>query len=168
MKASLEEMIHELSVPRVLQPYEDHLWTYYDGDEGVTCIAEVRLSGESREMEAEMQVMYDTPPEDGLPIKQIMQMKAVQDIPGQFSVKKCTVMDEDMVENGYNWGGRSCKFWRACIECLEREELPDFEYLRDTEMEDDGMYGDQLGDGGGRSPKVRAGNLLGMKKGSGF
>lgn len=168
MKAPLEEMLNELSVPRLLQPYEDHLWTFYAPEEGVTCMAEVRLSGEGRELEAEMQVMYDTPPEGGLPVKQIMILQAKQDVPGQFTVKTCSVMGDDMVENGYNWGGRSCKFWRACVEHFEREELPDFEYLKETEMEDDGMYGDQMGDGGGRNPKIRTGQLLGMKKSGGF
>lgn len=64
MRALVKDLMDSLGVGYILSAYETAPWSAYDDDEGLTCSAEVRMSSDADEMEAEIQFMYDEPTPD--------------------------------------------------------------------------------------------------------
>jgi len=76
------------------------------------------------------------------------------------------VNDKSYVNAFHDWETKGCDLFRSTIESLQMGIIPDFDDLIDSNMRDDSLYG-----GGGRrgrigrkSPNVKPGQLLGMKK----
>lgn len=63
MRVTLDKLLEKLAVDRVLLPYETQPWFFYDSDQGITCSAEVRMGPGGDDLEAEIQFLYDIPPE---------------------------------------------------------------------------------------------------------
>lgn len=169
MRKSLQEMMDALGVGYVLGPYETFPWSVYDEERGQTCSAEVRMDHEGLELECEVQLLHDTPPEDKGPLEQIMWMQALPHQQNQkWSVQQLRIKGEDFANDTYNWEEKGCNLFRAIVQAIQLDEIPDFDRLIDEEMRSKERFGDQVGSGGGKSPKIKPAQLMDMKKGQGF
>ena len=68
----------------------------------------------------------------------------------------------------FNWQGKSCNFFRAVVQELAMNTMPDIERLLEQELHNNDRAGDQNGQGGGRKPKVRGAQLMGIRRGGSF
>lgn len=162
MRVTLKQLLENLGVGHVMTGYETCPWSYYDAGKGMTCSAEVRMGPDADEVEAEIQMVYDEP-RNGSMIEQIMWMRAIPHAekwgPSQLRVKG--------IENHtaiYDWEGKCCKFFSACVQAINLEEIPDIEELIDREFRSRERMGDMRG-GGGKAPKVTASDLNVKKAG---
>lgn len=192
MRVALEELLEKLGVDRVLSPYETQPWFYHDSGKGISCSAEVRMGPDNEDLEAEIQFLFDDtyepPPEKPEETKssgdddedeegpkeprpspkypQVMLMRALPSGETEWSPKQLFVKGKDYTGKFYDWEGKGCEFFRACIESVQMSELPDIEMLIERELsDDDGFGGGKSGRIGRKSPKIKPGQLLGMKKG---
>lgn len=168
MKVSLQDLMDKLGVGYILGPYESCPWGHYDPDSGVNCNAEARMGMDSDEIEAEIQLMYDTPPEGKAPVEQVFYIKAVP-VSGSenWTVKTLLLQGKPLEEDIYNWEEKSCRFFKAVIEELQGGAIPDIEDLIDMIFHTNERFYDQYGGGGGKSPKVK-GDLSGGIKNKGM
>jgi hypothetical protein len=168
MRETVKELMERLGVGYVLGPYETCPWSYYDAEEGVTCSAEASMGGDSEVVEAEIQMMYDDPPEGKTHMEQVCQLRAEPLVEEKWTVTEFKIQGEDIDERIYNWEEKSCNFFAAVVQCLNLDELPDIEKLIELELSNE-RGADQRGGGGGRSQKMRkASQVLGVKKGGGM
>jgi len=166
MKVTRKELMEKLGVGRDLNPYEAAPWVHYDEDEGIHCSAEVRVEGDGDTAEAELQFMYDDPPEGSPSVEQICWIQAAVKMEQKFEVVKLLIKREDKAGAVYNWEEKSCNFFRACVREIKAGRLPDVDMLLDREMSEGGRTGDKWGDGSSKSPKINTTSL--MNKGQGF
>ena len=97
--------------------------------------------------------------------KQVLWMRADAAVQNQWGPKLLRVNDKNYVNEFHNWEGKGCDLFRSTIESLQMGEIPDFDDLIDENMQDDSMYGGgRRGRIGRKSPNVKPGQLLGMKK----
>lgn len=191
MRVELEELMEKLGINHVLSPYETMPWMHYDEAKGMTCSAEVRMGPTGEDIEAEIQLLRDDDAEDDeeddsgagsmeIPDpekstganevepggrKQVMWMRADAAAKNQWGPKQLRVNGKDYVNEFSGWEGKGCDFFRACAESLQMGEIPDFDDLIDENMQDDSMYGGgRRGRIGRKSPTIKPGQLLGMKK----
>ena len=192
MRIELEEMLEKLGVNYVLSPYETMPWVHYDENKGITCSAEVRMGPTGEDVEAEIQLLRDEDSEDDegegdsgvgsmeIPDpdkstganevepggrKQVMWMRADAAVQNQWGPKQMRINDKDFVNEFHDWEGKGCEFFKATVESLQMGEIPDFDELIDDKMKDDSFYGGgRRGRIGRKSPNIKPGQLLGMKK----
>jgi hypothetical protein len=167
MKISLDELMNKLEVGYVLGPYDAAPWSFYDTDQGCTCNAEVRMGSDGDEIEAEIQMMYDTPPEGKSPMEQICYIKCKKHSDESWAVTELLINGAPLEEDIYNWEEKSCNFFAAVVQHVKSETLPDIEDLIDEHFHSRERLNDQYGGGGSKSPKVKPADV-GMKKGGGF
>lgn len=174
MRDPIDKYLQRLGVEHVLAPYETRPWMFYDEVRGITCSAEVRMGPGHEDIEAEIQFVYDdgTEHEDAEGNKkyggivQIMRMRALPVATSEWSTTDLLVKGEDYKNKIYNWEEKGCNFFRACIQAVQMNELPDVEELIERELgDDDDFGGGRRGRIGRKSPKVKPAALLGMKKG---
>lgn len=192
MRVELEELLEKLGVNYVLSPYETMPWVHYDDIKGITCSAEVRMGPTAEDIEAEIQLLRDEDSEDedegesggvgSMEIpdetksqganevepggrKQVMWMRADAAVQNQWGPKQLRINDKNYVNEFHDWEGKGCEFFRSCIESLQMGEIPDFDELIDDKMQEDSLYGGgRRGRIGRKSPNIKPGQLLGMKK----
>jgi hypothetical protein len=178
MRVDVKKLLETLGVGHVLSPYETQPWLYYDPGKGITCSAEVRMGPSNDEIEAEIQFMRDeTDSTDGNAgetggalmlgpgTEQIMRMRATP-ADGFWTPREVWVKGESYVNKIYNWEEKGCNFFRACIDAVQMNELPNIEELIEKELSDDDEFGGgRRGRIGRKSPKIKPAQLLGMKKG---
>ena len=162
MKVSYKELMNKLGVGRELNPYETQPWLTYDEGKGITCEGEVRCNHDMSEVEAELQFMYDTPPEGKPPVEQIciLRVEKQKKLNGEYTVTAMFICGETYTNKFHDWETKSCNFFRACIREVKADRLPDIDDLLDKEMRDGGFYGSNQGDGSNKSPKINTANLL--------
>lgn len=189
MRVELQELLDALGVDRILSPYETQPWYHYDAEQGITCSAEVRMGPDSDDLEAEIQFVYDEPQEEiieteeeedsksgsssgGEPetrmitYKQIMLMRALPVRDDLWSPRMLFVKGKDFTNAFGDWDKKSCEFFKACIGALLMSEIPDVDELIEKELSDSDRWGGgRSGRIGRKSPNVKPGALLGMKKG---
>lgn len=169
MRIPLKQLMEKLGVSRVLSPYETHPWLHYDAEKGVTCSAEVRMGPRAEDVEAEIQLLKDNPGEDDKNggTEQIMRLRAEPVVTNEWSTKDLRVKGEDFNNRVHDWETKGCNFFRACIEAMQMNEMPDIDALIEKELGDDDFFGGGKKGGrvGRKSPKIKPGALLGMKKG---
>ena len=169
MRVSKKELMDKLGVGYELGPYETFPWSYYDPDSGCTCSAEVRMDPDGGELEAEVQMMYDTPPEGKPPMEQAFWIRSRPSaVSGEWEILDLKLQGAPPEKEIYNWQEKSCNFFHAVIQELQNDTIPDIEELIDRELHDRERMGDQRQGGGGKSPKIKTAQLTGMKKGGGF
>ena len=168
MRVDKKELMDKLGVGYDLGPYETHPWSCYDGETGQTCSAEVRMDPDGAELEAEIQMMYDEPPEGKLPMEQVFWIRSKPSASsGEWEVLDMKLRGAEPEEEIYNWQEKSCDFFSAVVQDLNNDKMPDIEeYIEMILMRKERM-GDQRQGGGGKSPKIKPGELAGMKKGGG-
>ncbi|HBR69539.1 MAG TPA: hypothetical protein DEA55_09215 [Rhodospirillaceae bacterium] len=174
MRIALDKLLEKLGVSRVLSPYETQPWVHYDAEKGITCSAEVRMGPNREDVEAEIQFLKDeedSGDDDGTQSgssggrQQIMLMRATPLTDGQWSPVSLYVKGKDYVGEIYDWEGKGCNFFRACIEAVSMSVLPDVDALIEKELSDDESWGGgRRGKIGRKSPSIKPGALLGMKK----
>lgn len=182
MRVELKEVMEKLGVDYVLSAYETRPWFLYDAERGITCSAEVRMGPGEEDVQAEIQFLHDEKEEtEGSSesgggssagsfdshgrLQQIMHMRIIPAREGKWVPVFLTINGESYVNEVYNWEEKGCNFFRSCIEAIQMNELPDIEKLIDTEMYDSGRAGGgRKGRVGRKSPKIKPGQLLGMKR----
>lgn len=166
MRDSLKELMDRLGVGYELSPYETFPVSAMSGN--TTCSAEVRMNPDGNEIEAEIQILLEEPEPGKKPVDQVLWMKATPHIQSKWSVMQLRIKGENWVGKVYNWEEKCCNFFRAVTSELTLGNLPDIDALLEREMKEKERFGDQRGGGSGKSPKIRPGQLLDMKKGQGF
>jgi hypothetical protein len=63
MRLPLDKFLEKLSVGHTLTAYETHPWFIYDETQGINASAEVRMGPGGDDLEAEIQFLYDNPPQ---------------------------------------------------------------------------------------------------------
>jgi len=175
MRLELVKLLEKLGVSHKLSPYETHPWLVYDEEKRVTCSAEVRMGPSGEDIEAEIQLLHDEKEEDeggeeegtvsSSGREQILWMRCEPIIQDQWTVKLLRIKDKDYVNEFHDWEAKGCEFFLSCVESLQMGELPDFDSLIEDKMKDDSMWGGgRRGKIGRKSPKVKPGALMGMKK----
>lgn len=166
MRLGLNDFLQKLGVNYAMGAYETCPWSASDAEQGKTCSAEVRMNSDTTEIEAELQIFYDTPEAGKPPIEQILWLKA---IPHQnlWEVHELRIKREDWRGKMYGWEDKCCNFFRACIMELEQGRMPDIDALLEKEMKDNERFGGGRG-GGGKSPKIKPAQLLQMKQSNGM
>jgi len=97
--------------------------------------------------------------------KQVLWMRADAAVQDQWGPKLLRINDKSYVNEFHDWETKGCDFFRATIESLQMGEIPDFDDLIDDKMKDDSLYGGgRRGRIGRKSPNIKPGQLLGMKK----
>lgn len=169
MRVTLKDLMDRLAVGYVLGPYETFPWSHYDPEKGQTCSAEVRMGPDSDEVEAEIQLMHDTPPPGKGTMEQVLHIRcAPGGADGMWEVLAMRLKGEPPTEDMYNWQEKSCNFFSAVVQALSAETLPDIDALIEDIFHNYERFHDQYGGGGGKSPKIRPNQLLDIKKGRGF
>lgn len=195
MRLPLDKFMEKLGLGRVLHPYETQPWFLYDEAQGITCSAEIRMGPRGDDIEAEIQFLYDTPPDDeeeddgsqsgaqgGLPPEpdpmpkkyggmmgegrqQVLWMRAEPMIAGEWGPKLLRIKGKDFVNAFHNWDEKGCDFFAACVQSIMMDQLPNLDILLDEHMSDEDSWGGgRRGRAGRKSPKVKPGALMGMKK----
>ncbi len=191
MRIALDKLMERLGVDRVLSPYETQPWFLYEENQGITCSAEVRMGPGAADLETEIQFLYDNPPEEepeeedsgaqdggedeGMPKppkiriingrEQVMIMRVLPSVDGTWSSISLFVRGEDFKNKFHEWDLKGCDFFRSAIEAIQMGELPNIEQLIESQLSDpDDWGGGRRGRVGRKSPKVKPGALMGMKK----
>jgi hypothetical protein len=167
MNVTAQELMDLIGVGYILGAYETAPWSCYEEERSITCNAEIRMNGDSNEVNAEIQLIYDDPPEGKMPMEQICLLSAKASSDGKWTVKHFLLFGEPLEDDIYNWEEKTCKFFGAAINELQQNTIPDFEELAEEYIHSKERLNDQYGGGGGKSPKVKPGALSGMKKGGG-
>ncbi len=165
MRASYKELMDLLGVSYPMSPCEICPWSHYDPARGENCSAEVRVGFDGEEVEAEIQIMFDEP-RDGRTIDQILYLRATPR-DEKWSVNLLRINGEDKKEAVYDWESKSCRFFAACAQEIAIGKIPDFQSLLEQEFHDNERMGGG-GRGGRKAPKMKADQVMGMKKGGSF
>lgn len=166
MRVTLKEMMDKLAVGYILSAYETCPWSVYDSEKGITCSAEVRMDGEAKELEAELQIMYDTPPAGKPSVEPVfwMSCKPVNAELWETKAIKVRGVDESEI---FGWGDKGAAFFVACVTELKMDKLPEIDELIENIIHAKERGAGGRG-GGSKSPKIKPQALLNMKGGRGF
>lgn len=165
MQVNINELMDKLGVGRVLAPYETQPWSFCDSEKGQTCSAEVRMGLDGDEIEAEAQMMYDTPPAGKPPMEQICFIRAKPSGEGGWDSVLFRFRGETYGDDKYNWQEKGCIFFSLLVQSLQMNEMPDVDALLEEAFRGRDRGADQRGSGGGKSPKIKPGALMNIKKG---
>jgi len=164
MRLTSRELMDRLGVPNVLTPYETYPFTVYDAAQGLTCSAEVRMGMEDNEIECEIQLVHDTPPAGKSSMELVIWFQLKHSGTTEWDAKDARMKGEPIDRTLYNWEEKCCNFFGAVVRFLKMDQIPDIDELIDDEFHSRERFGGG-GAGGGKSPKIKPGQLLGMKKG---
>lgn len=173
MRLPLNKFLEKLGVDHTLSPYETQPWFLFDEARKITCSAEVRMGPGGEDIEAEIQILHEEKDEESGESgegsaggrEQILWMRAVPVIPGEWTPKLLRIKGKDYVNAFHDWEGKGCDFFLACVGALQMGEIPDIDALIEDKMQDDSFGGSgRMGRVGRKSPKVKTAQLLGMKK----
>mgnify|MGYP006284780381 CR=1 FL=1 len=167
MKVNLKQLMEHLGVAYVLGSYQADMHQHYDEENALTCSAEARMGPEQTELECEIQIFHDIPPEGKPPVEQIMAMKARPKQDGNWSPFLLLVKGEDITDKFGGWAEGACAFYNAATMHLKREEMPDLDALIDEHLQGEGGKAGRGRRGGGRkNPKFKPPqNTMNMKQG---
>lgn len=168
MNLTFRALMDKLGVPHEISAYETYPFNVYDPTAGTTCSAEVRMGPDPHEIEVEVQLMYDTPPEGKAPMEQILWFSVKPQLSNEWQTKDARLKGQPIDPAIYNWEEKCCDFFGALSRFLKMDQVPDLDDLIDEHFYGRERFHDQHGGGGGKSPKIKPGALLGMKKGQGF
>jgi len=169
MKVNYRNLMNKLGVGRPLNVYETQPWLMYDDEKALTCEGEVRCNHDQSEIEAEIQFIYDTPPEGSFPVERICLIRCEKrpSLNDDYAVVSTIIRDKEWKGEFYDWEGKSCNFFRACISEIRANKVPDIDAILAREMKESGRYKKGQGDGSNKSPKINASQLMYDRKGIG-
>ncbi len=168
MRASLKELMDKLGVGYELSLYETCPWSAYDANNGVTAMAEVRMNNEGNEVEAEIQFLYDNTEDGKPPVEQMVWIFCKPIVNGLWSPTIFQIKKKDETVELYDWETKCCNFFRACIQEIKMDVVPDIDEIAERELGGDERFRDARRGGGSKAPKIKPQALLGMKNGRGF
>lgn len=160
MRLLVREVLEKLGVSKMLAPYETMPWQYYDEDEGICAMAEIRMSHDQSQVEGEIQFIHDTPPEGKAAVEQILWLKAAPVALDKWSLTDLYIRRENYDNKVYNWEEKGCNFFRACVREIKAGRLPDVDLLISRELSSGSVWGDKTGETSNRQPKIRTEKLL--------
>jgi len=163
-RVKLSELMDKIGVGYVLGPYQTAPWSVYDSATGTTCSAEVRMGPDNDEIEAEAQLMYETPPAGKKGMEQACYIRATPASEGLWEVSTLRIRGLPFGQDIMGWQEKACDFFSLLIAALQADEVPDIDALLEQAFYKE-RGNDQYGSGGGKSPKIKPGRLMGMKKG---
>lgn len=169
MRETLQNMMKNFGVPKLLSAYEAYPWIFYDEDSGRTCSAEIRMGPNLSDMEAEIQLFSDDGDDEGEgeseegALGQIMLMRAVPSSDGMWSPKYLKIKDVDYTNKIYDWEGKGCQFFRSTVEAVLMGSIPNFDDMIDEKMQDSEKGGGATGRIGRKSPNAKNA-ISGMKR----
>lgn len=172
MRVEYKELMEKLGVGYILSAYETRPWFLYDDEKGITCSAEVRAGPGLDDVEAEIQFLYDDDADEdegeagaiGGGTQQVYLMRAKPSKDGIWTPCHLIVKGESYVNQIYDWEGKGCEFFRACIEDIQMSILPNIDDLIDSALKDDRRGGGKKGKVGKKKPSVNPNALVGMKQ----
>jgi hypothetical protein len=170
MRTSLKDLLTKLEVASALGPYETFPWSVEEPSGDSSYSAEVRMGMDLDEIEAEIQILRSLPPKGKLPLEQVLYLRAAPvSGDGTWTLTALRIQGIDQSVTGvYAWEEKGCAFFAACVRVMRMGQVPDFDDIFEREFKSNERYGDSRGGGGGKSPKIKPGQLLDMKKGKGF
>lgn len=156
-----------LGVGTELSAYETCPWSVFDDEKGMSCSAEVRMGPDADELEAELQMMYDTPPDGKPPLEQVFiaLFRPATGSETKWDSIDIKIKGEGNKDGKYGWEDKALNFFNACVQELKMGKIPDIEEILEREMKDKEKFGDRFGDGSNKSPKIKPQALMGMNKG---
>lgn len=169
MRIALKELLEKFGVRHVLSPYETQPWFFYDEAKGQTCSAEVRMGPGAADLEAEIQLLKDEDIDESSAgfggREQIMIMRIKPTLQGLWAPESLFVKGKEYTNEIHDWEGKGCSFFRACIQAMQMNQMPDFDELIKREFPDDDWGGGgSRGKIGRKAPKIKPAQLLGMKR----
>ncbi len=167
MRMSLKELLDKLGVGYTMGPYETCPWSVYDGEKAMTCNAEVRMNEDLTQCEAEIMLIYDTPPAGKPPLDIVFRLDC-KPSSGLWEAYRLTVRGTDKTNSFHDWEKKAGNFFLACVQELKMDRMPDIEELLAKELDESDGDGTNMRGGGSKSPKIKPQALLGMKGGRGF
>ncbi len=78
------------------------------------------------------------------------------------------IRGKDESEGLYDWEVKCCNFFRACVQELKMDTVPDIDEIAERELGGDERFRGSRQGGGSKAPKIKPQALLGMKNGRGF
>lgn len=168
MRANLKELMDKLGVGYELSIYETCPWSAYDSVRGVTAMAEVRMNNEGDEVEAEIQFLYDTPEAGKPPVEQMVWIFCKPIVNKLWSPTIFQIRKKDETAELYDWETKCCNFFRACVQDLKMDLVPDIDEIAERELGGDERFRGSRQGGGSKAPKIKPQALLGLKNGRGF
>jgi hypothetical protein len=165
MRATLAELMDALGVGYEIGAYETVPWSHYDSEQGITCSAEIRMSPDADEIEGEIQMMFDTPPEGQAPFENTCYLMAKPKSDKTWDIETFLIRGEAFEEEAYDHSKKAALFFSNVVRDLMASEIPDIDELLDEAFRKDERFAGK-GSGGSKSPKLRGAQLMGMKKGS--
>jgi hypothetical protein len=168
MRANLKELMDKLGVGYELSIYETCPWSAYDPVRGVTAMAEVRMNNEGDEVEAEIQFLYDAPEAGKPPVEQMVWIFCKPIVNQLWSPTIFQIRKKDETVELYDWETKCCNFFRACVQDLKMDIVPDIDEIAERELGGDERFRGSRQGGGSKAPKIKPQALLGLKNGRGF
>lgn len=166
MRVTIKELMEKLGLSYVPGPYETVPSSSYNATRGVTCSAEIRMGMDSEEVDCEIQLLYDTPPEGKAGMEPICTLHAEPDSTGAWNLTSFRFRNAPFGADIYDWEEKACLFFLLCLQIVNDGDVPDFDELLDDAFHKRERYTDQAGGGGGgKSPKIRPAALLNAKRG---
>lgn len=160
MKVPLYDLLQALSVDHVLGPYETCPWSAYDSGNGLTASAEVRMNPESNEIEAEVQLVYDTPPAGTPSVEHLLFLHARPSLNDKWSPDLLRIRKDVQTNKVSEWDRRGCELFSACVQAMMRNEIPDFDDLFERIFAVADRYGSGTAGGSGRKPSIKPEQLM--------
>ncbi len=165
MRVTLKELLQNYGVRKLLSAYETNPWLMYDENKEITCSAEVRMGPNLSDLEAEIQFLYDDPEKAAKTNpEQILIMRALPLPDGRWSPKSLFIKGENYHDKIGGWDEKGCKFFLACIQSIQMNELPDVDALIEKELSEDKGGSGRRGRIGRKSPQINSSAVMGMKK----
>lgn len=168
MRVELKTLLDNLGVTGMLAAYETAPWSVYDEEKEATCNAEVRMNQDADEIEAELQIINDVPSETKPPIEQVFWMFAKPAHEGKWDIFRMKIKGEEFSNTTHAWDEKGCGFFKACVQELKLGNFPDIDEILEKELNDKERYGGNRRGGGGKAPKIKPQQLLGLKSGRGI
>lgn len=129
MRLSLEKFLMKLGVEEGLDPYETIPFDYFDPEKGTDFTAGIAMSGDSKHIDCEIQ-MIETKDNQDLPdFKQLFLMRAEQDSSGEYNVVYLKAMGKVMSGKEKSWFENGCRFFKLCVSHIKKGMIPDFDVL---------------------------------------
>lgn len=169
MRKTYKEVMNMLSVPKVLGAYETWPWSHFDEATQTSMCAEVRVSPDNDQVEAEIQIIRDAPEDGELPFECCLWLVVEEKKDNQWCTTAMTKKGEPYGQDVYDWEQRSTKVFSRCAVLLNQGTLPNFDEIFEEEFKSSDRFGAKGGEGGSKSPIVRPDALLDMRRdGGGF
>lgn len=164
MRVTLAELMDKLGVGYEIGAYENVPWSCYDGERGITCCAEIRMGPDGDEVEGEIQMMYENPTPEHPPFENTCYLMAKPKSDSMWDICTFHIRGEAYEPEAYDHSKKAAVFFAATVQALMANEIPDIDELLDEAFRKGERFAGR-GGGGNKSPKLRGGQLMGMKKG---